>query len=175
MNAYGASDNISSFRNARRNGFVIAPGEGAVLHLSEVAGQPLISTGIMVIYADEESFAFMTPAGHPIAGMNTFSAYDADGCTAAQVQCLVRANDPIYEIGMKLGILSKIENDFWLHTVKAVAAHFAVDAQPEWQETLVDPRWQWKRAKNIWQNAAARTALYTMTAPLRWIRNRSKK
>ena len=37
-------------------------------------GGPLISTGVMVIFADDESFSFMTPQGHMFAGMITFSA-----------------------------------------------------------------------------------------------------
>ena len=153
----------------------IAPGEVAVLHLGEVGGQPLMSTGIYVIYADDESFAFMTPEGHPIAGMNTFSAFlDPDDCLTAQVQCLLRAGDPIYEIGMKFFGMKKHEDEFWLHTMKALAAHFGVDAKPEYVETLVDPKWQWKQAKNIWHNAGARTALYTLAAPLRRLRKRGK-
>lgn len=149
----------------------IAPGQVAVLHLGEVGGQPIMSTGIYVIYSDEESFAFMTPEGHPIAGMNTFSAFrDADECVNAQVQCLVRAGDPLYELGMKLFGMKKMEDAFWMHTVKTLAAHFGVDASPEYTELLVDPRWQWKYAGNIWQNAGARTALYTMLAPFRRLR-----
>ncbi|MDX1523010.1 MAG: hypothetical protein R3264_15400, partial [Anaerolineae bacterium] len=37
----------------------IAPGEVAVLNLAAPGGLPL-STGIMIIYADDESFTFMT-------------------------------------------------------------------------------------------------------------------
>ncbi|MEP7199618.1 MAG: hypothetical protein ABI874_07365, partial [Chloroflexota bacterium] len=107
--------------------------------------------------------------------MNTFSAFrDADECVNAQVQCLVRAGDPLYEIGMKFFGMKKMEDAMWLHTVKALAAHFGVDAKPEYTETLVDPQWQWKQAKNIWHNAGARTALYTMLSPLRWMRKRGQ-
>ena len=57
----------------------IAPGQVAILNLAgpgggNPAGGPMISTGIIVIYADEESFSFMTPQGHMFAGMITFSA-----------------------------------------------------------------------------------------------------
>jgi hypothetical protein len=38
--------------------------------------------------------------------------------------------------------------------------------------TRIDKRLQWSQAGNIWQNAAARTLLYTVTKPLRWIRKR---
>ena len=55
------------------------PGEVALLNLA-VPGGMTLSTGVRVIYADEESFSFMTPEGHMFAGMITFSAYD-DGVT----------------------------------------------------------------------------------------------
>ena len=159
----------------------IAPGEVAVLNLAGPGGvtgpggAPLISTGILVIYADDVSFSFMTPEGHPVAGMNTFSAYEEDGCTVAQVQCLVRANDPIYEINMRLGILHQMEDNFWKHTVEALAAHFGVQGQAQQITTCVDSRVQWAEAKNIWHNAAIRSGLYLMAAPLRWVGNLFKR
>ena len=36
-----------------------------------------LSTGVMVLYADEESFTLMTPQGHMFAGWITFSAHRA--------------------------------------------------------------------------------------------------
>jgi hypothetical protein len=56
----------------------IAPGEVALLNLT-VAGGQMLSTGVMVIYADDESFSFMSPEGHPFAGPLTFSAHVEDG------------------------------------------------------------------------------------------------
>ena len=35
-----------------------------------------LSTGVMVLYADEESFTLMTPEGHMFAGWITFSAIE---------------------------------------------------------------------------------------------------
>ena len=58
----------------------------------------------LVIFADAESFSFMTPQGHIFAGMITFSAHEDDGVTVAQVQALVRASDPIYEMGCRVGV-----------------------------------------------------------------------
>ena len=89
----------------RRTGRLTAPGGG-----------PLISTGIMVIYADDVSFSFMTPQGHMFAGMITFSAEAEDGDTVAQVQALIRASDPIYELGCRLGVVHKNEDAFWQDT-----------------------------------------------------------
>ena len=50
----------------------IAPGEVALLQAS-VGGGMKLSTGVFVLYADEESFTFMTPQGHMFAGWITFS------------------------------------------------------------------------------------------------------
>jgi hypothetical protein len=144
----------------------IAPGEVAVLNISMPGGLPL-SSGVRVIYADQESFTFMTPEGHMFAAMITFNAYDEEGVTTVQVQPLLRANDPLYEIGMRLGLAHKMEDDFWKATLKSLAAHFGVNEQVQQQSTLVDPKIQWRRAKNIWHNAAIRTTLNT---PVRAVR-----
>jgi hypothetical protein len=148
----------------------ITPGEVAVLNLTLPGGMPL-STGVRVIYADDESFTFMTPEGHMFAAMITFSAYEEEGITVAQVQPLLRANDPLYEIGMRLGFAHKMEDEFWRATLRSLAAHFGVNGQVQQRTTLVDPRVQWREAKNIWQNAAVRSGIYTVGAPLRWARN----
>lgn len=161
-------------------GVGIEPGQVAVLNLAgpgglnAPGGGPLISTGIMVIYADDESFSFMTPQGHMFAGMITFSAERAAETTCAQVQALVRASDPIYEIGFRLGLL-KEEDRFWKYTLTALADFFGVHGEePDLKIVLVDPKVQWAQAKNVWHNSAVRTGLYTLAAPVRWIRRLAK-
>jgi hypothetical protein len=145
----------------------IAPGQVAVLNLagpggrSAPGGGPLISTGIMVIYADDESFSFMTPQGHMFAGMITFSAADEDGGVVAQVQALIRASDPIFELMFRLGVGHPNEDAFWRGTLANLAGHFNV-AEPvvTQRRELVDPKMQWGQARNIWHNAAIRTMLH---------------
>ncbi|MCA1552763.1 MAG: hypothetical protein LC737_00130 [Chloroflexi bacterium] len=149
----------------------VAPGEVAILNMGEVGGQPLVTTGVYVIYADEESFSFMTPEGHPMAGMITFSSFARDECTHAQAQAFVRANDPLYEIGMRLG-MSRMEDRFFGQMLRNVGAQFGVRGDVEIAAVLLDPKVQWKHFNNIWQNAGARTALYAVSAPLRRIRRR---
>ena len=144
----------------------IAPGEVAVLNLS--AGPMNLSTGVMVIYADDESFTFMNPQGHMFAGFITFSAFEEGGCSVAQTQVLIRANDPLWELALGLG-LSRKEDTFWQDTLKSVAMHFGVEGQPQMQVTCVDPKRQWSEAKNVWHNAAIRSMLYTIAAPVRWV------
>ncbi len=148
----------------------IAPGEIALLNLSTLGGIPL-STGVLVLYADDESFTLMTPQGHIFAGWITFSSYDVDGCTVAQAQVLIRANDPAYELGFRLGGAKK-EDKFWQQTLTSVAEYFGVKAEVQTQRTCVDPKLQWSQAMNIWQNSAIRTTLYTIATPIRWVGRR---
>ena len=55
------------------------------------------------------------------------------------------------------------------NTLQSLSAHFGVSAQPQMKATCVDPKLQWSQAKNIWYNAALRSAIYAATAPLRWV------
>jgi hypothetical protein len=143
----------------------IAPGEVAMLTVRP-GGMPL-STGVLVLYADDESFTLMTPQGHMFAGWITFSAYRQADVTVAQAQVLMRANDPIYELGLQLGG-HRAEDKFWTQTLKAVGAYFGVTTQAVETELLcVDPRLRWSYAGNIVHNAAIRTALL---GPTRWFR-----
>ncbi len=146
----------------------IAPGEVALLNLSMPVGMKL-STGVIVLYADDESFTLMTPQGHIFAGWITFSSYKEDECTVAQAQVLIRANDPAYEIGFRLGGAAK-EDRFWEATLTSLAEYFGVKAPVRTERVCVDPKLQWSQAKNIWHNSAIRTTLYTVSTPVRWVR-----
>ena len=155
----------------------IEAGEVALLNLAgpggitAPGGGPLISTGVLVSYADEESFSFLTPQGHMFTGMITFSAAEEEGATAVQIQVMVRASDPIYELSFRLGFGHKAEDEFWMQILRNLAVRFGVKAEPSQQVILVDPRIQWNQAGNVRHNAAIRTFLYYLTAPFRWIRN----
>ncbi len=139
----------------------VEPGEVAVLNLAMPGGAKL-STGIRVIYADDESFTFMTPQGHMFAGMNTFSAYDDAGVTVIQIQALVRAGDPIYEMSFRMKFGHKAEDAFWHDTLRNLAIRFGSPNREVTQTNIcVDKKVQWSEAKNVWNNAFIRTALYT--------------
>ena len=147
----------------------IAPGEVGLINAS-MPGTPTMATGVLVIYADDESFSFMSPEGHPFAGPLTFSAYDDAGVTVVQVQELTRASDPFWELAMMTPVLGeRMQNDIWRQTLRNLARSFGVDAQVESKIVCVDKRRQWKNAKNIFYNAAIRSGL---TAPLRLLRRR---
>jgi hypothetical protein len=143
----------------------IAPGEVALLQAS-VGGGLKLSTGVLVLYADEESFTFMTPQGHMFAGWITFSAAVEEGVTVAQCQVLIRAQDPLTEIGLVLGGHRK-EDRFWEDTLRALAVRFGVDAEPETSVVCVDRHRQWRRAGNVLHSSAFRSGIHTATSPLR--------
>lgn len=144
----------------------IQPGDVAVLNLKGPGGMPL-TTGIRVIYADDEQFSFMTPQGHMFAGMITFSSDREGDEVFAQVQALIRASDPVYEFFFKLGIIGKMEDEFWSATLLNLAEYFNASGKVELRTQLVDSRWNWSSAKNIWQNAAMWSGIYTVTHPFR--------
>ena len=104
----------------------IAPGEVALLNLG-LPGRMKLSTGVLVLYADDESFTLMTPEGHMLAGWITFSARAADdGVTVVQIQALERTNDPLYELGYLLGG-NRLNSRFWIQTAENLARHFGID------------------------------------------------
>jgi hypothetical protein len=134
------------------------------------SGMP-ISAGVMVLYADENMFTVMTPAGFPEAGWNSFSAFsDEDGTTVAQVQSLARTNDPIYEFGFRWMGGARQQERIWAHVLTQVAAHFGVQGQVTTELQCVDPSLQWGQAGNVFKNAIILTMLYRLSAPLRWLR-----
>jgi hypothetical protein len=150
----------------------VAPGEiGIISDSVTLPVAPAVHTGVLVIYADDESFSFMAPEGHPFAGPVTFSAYaDEDGVTVVQVQEFTRASDPFWELMMHTPVLGdRMQNEMWRSTLRSLATHFGIDGPVESKVAVVDRRWQWKYARNIWHNAGIRS---TLTAPIRWFRPR---
>jgi hypothetical protein len=145
----------------------IQPGEVALL--SVAAGPVKLSTGVMVLYADPESFTLMTPEGHMLAAWITFSSFlEEDGTCVAQAQALLRAQDPISEVGLALGG-HRQEDRFWQHTLRSLAASWGIEAEAETEVICVDPRRRWSQAKNVRHNAAIRSQLHLVTAPVRWL------
>jgi hypothetical protein len=144
----------------------IQPGEVAVLDLTMPGGLKL-STGVLVLYADDESFTLMTPQGHMFAGWITFSAFADGGVTVAQAHVLMRASDPLYEMGMTFGG-HRQEDRHWEHTLRSLAAAFGAEANVTTENVCVDRRRQWSKAGNVWQNAGIRSGMYTAMAPMRF-------
>ncbi len=152
----------------------IAPGEVALLEVQAVPGAPLrMSTGVMVIYADDESFTFMTPEGHALSAWITFSAFRDGDVTVAQAQALERTADPLIELSYMLGA-NRFNDRFWEGTMANLARAMGVsEPNIEFTKICVDRRRQWRYVRNIRYSVAISTAIGTLTAPVRWWRRRS--
>lgn len=147
----------------------IEEGEVAVINLEGPAGAP-IATGIAVIQADDDAFSFMTPQGHLFAGVITFTSYREEAATTAQIEALIRAGDPLFELGSRFGIIHRQEDAFWREVLSRLAADLGVRGQRvEVQTTLLDRRVRWRSAVNLWHNSAIRTTLYLPIHALRRI------
>jgi len=145
----------------------IQPGEIILINASTPGGP--IHTGVMVLYADEESFTFITPQGHPESGWVSFSSFEEEGATVVQILGLARANDPIYEIGFRL-VGSKVQERIWRYVLSSTATYMSAKPDVELRKICPDKGLQWSGVKNIWYNAQIRSSMYTLLAPIRWIR-----
>jgi hypothetical protein len=148
----------------------IKPGEVGLIN-SAMPGGTRLSTGVMVLYADDESFTLMTPQGHVFAGWITFSSWEEEGAPVIQVQLQIRGGDPAFEIGLMV-YGHKVEDEFWTQTVKNVAAYFDNYPEVEVRLELVDSKRQWSKAGNIVHNAFIHSVLYDVSRPVRWGINR---
>lgn len=143
----------------------IEPGDVSPLVLGPAHG-PNLATGILVLYADDESFTFMTPEGHMFAGLITFSGEAVDGGARAQIRILIRTSDPLFELGWP--VLRRGEDVMWRGVLRTVAARHGVTGGEIHDETqCLDPRRQWKNAGNIRHNALIGSVLHMVTAPFR--------
>lgn len=152
-------------------------GDVAVLNLAgpygltAPGGKGLVSTGVLVIYVDDESFSFMTPEGHMFGGMITFSASsgEADEVVTAQIQALIRANDLLYELGARVGLVHNMEDQHWHAVLTNLARYFGVQGTVSQANVIIDPRLQWSQFSNIRHNAAVHTGIYLALTPFRWL------
>jgi hypothetical protein len=151
----------------------IAPGEVALLEIQAVPGAPVrMSTGVLVIYADAESFTFMTPEGHALSAWITFSAYRDGDVTIAQAQALERTSDPLIELSYLFGA-DRMNDRFWVGTLANLARTLGVTTpEVETIKVCVDRRRQWRYVRNLRHSPAISTAVGTLTAPARWLRRR---
>ena len=136
----------------------ITPGTVAVLNL-RLPGGLVLATGLMVIYADDTSFSFITIQGHVISGWITFRSFRENSATTIQVHPIFRTSDPLMELGFRFGA-AKQEDQFWHRTLGNLASRLGVQGELEQQDVLVDPRIQWSELKNLWYSAPIRSSLY---------------
>jgi hypothetical protein len=139
----------------------IQPGDVAPLTAGGVV------TGILVLYADDRSFTFLTPEGHMFAGMITFSAENDDaGATDAKIDILLRCSDPIFE--SMWPVARRGEDAFWSGTLRNLAAAHGVTEIAVTEHTdCVDRRRIWRNWRNVHNNSGIRTVWHTVTTPFR--------
>lgn len=142
----------------------IKPGEIILINASTPGGQ--IATGVLVLYADEHSFTFITPQGHPEAGWVTFTAFRENGSTMMQIQGLARASDPVYEVAFRLAG-SSLQQQIWTHVLESLAKHVGSSAMVQFNKQCLDYLLQWSRLFNIFQNAQISSMLYAISHPFR--------
>jgi hypothetical protein len=142
----------------------IVAGE-TVLIRSAVMGIPIF-TGVLVSYADDVSFTFMTPQGHPESGWVTFRVFRDANETVCQIQGLARASDPIYEIAFRLHG-SKFQEMTWKHVLGSLAKHLDVKSPVTMKKRLIGPNLQWSQVGNIRHNAQLWTLGYLLIWPVR--------
>jgi hypothetical protein len=135
----------------------VAPGDVALINI-RMPGGIKSSTGILVVYVDDESFSFMTPEGHLFNGMLTFSARREDKATIVQAQANIRAQDPLGDLFMMFGG-HRIEDKHWKGTLESVARYFGIEAKASAERVLVDRRRQWKHFGNVTRSVAFRSII----------------
>ncbi|HET7529513.1 MAG TPA: hypothetical protein VFJ98_00985 [Mycobacteriales bacterium] len=167
-------DNFGSFwpKGNRFGADLIAPGEVAAIAVNTGAGLKL-ATGVLVLYADPESFTFMTPQGHMFAGWITFSGHTENETTVMRIQIMLRTSDPLFELSWP--VMRRMEDRFWRQTLRNVAAHFGITGIDIDEKTVaLDKRRQWRNWRNVWHNSAIRSMLHLATAPVRLARRAAR-
>jgi hypothetical protein len=147
-----------------------------ILIESQTPGAPPISTGVLVMEADDDSFKLATPQGHPEAGWVEFCAERRDdGVVVAQIQSVARASDPLYEAAFRIRG-SKEQERIWHHVLKSLAGYFNVKpGEIEFRRELLDPDLQWRKAFNLRHNAMIGTILHNLTSPVRRLFGKAEK
>jgi hypothetical protein len=128
-----------------------------------------MTSGVVILYADDESFSVMTPEGFPVSGWNNFSVFEEDGSLVAQVQSFERASDPIYEFGFRFMGGAARQEFIWTNVLTRLAEHLGVKSQVTMARECLDASIQWAYTGRVLQNAGVRTTLYKAAAPIRWV------
>lgn len=126
-----------------------------------------MTSGVMVLYADETSFSFLTPEGHMFAALITFSCESNDrGRSIAQIRMLLRTSDPLFDVIWPFE--RRGEDLFWPGTLRNLAAaHGVRPVRVLVQSECVDRKRLWKNWRNIRYNSGIRTIGHVLSAPFR--------
>lgn len=134
---------------------------GELVFIDSMTPGGLVSTGVLVLYADDESFTLMTPQGHPEAGWVTFSAKSIEKSIEMQIQGLVRAADPFFELAFRM-VGSKFQETIWKHVLASLAKYLGVDTQVQMTKQCIASNLQWSKIGNVYYNAQLRSLPYNI-------------
>ncbi len=154
-------DGFPGFQPAQNRFYLPPEGivPGAVVLINAMTPAGPLYTGVRVLYADDESFTFITPQGHPEAGWVSFDACEEDGVTIARVQGFARASDPLYELAFELAG-SRVQERIWRHVLLSLGRHFGIRGYVSTEKSCVGDDYQWERAGNLRYNAQIRSLGY---------------
>jgi anti-anti-sigma factor len=138
----------------------LAPGEMIFIDSRTPGG--IVSTGVMVLYMDDRSFTFITPQGHPEAGWITFSVDEREDSVYVQIQGLVRASDPFFEVAFSIAG-SKFQETIWKHVLSSLAKYLGVEENVQMKKYRPATDLQWSKVGNIWYNSQIRSLPLNIT------------
>lgn len=141
------------------------PGDVAVSDLDMPGGTRLFA-GVVIDKLEPTLFSFVTTRGHTFAANIIFRADRDNDVTIARIQIEMRAGDPLFELGLKLGGHSR-EDAFWQDTLMALATHLGAQGTESMSANIVDTHRKWANATNITRNAMIRSNLARIASPLR--------
>jgi anti-anti-sigma factor len=126
---------------------VLAPGE--MIFIASRTPGGIVSTGVMVLYMDDRSSTFITPQGHPEAGWITFSVDEREDSVYVQIQGLVRASDPFFEVAFSIAG-SKFQETIRKHVLSSLAKYLGMEENVQMKKYRPSTDLQWSKAGNIW-------------------------
>jgi anti-anti-sigma factor len=135
---------------------------GALVFIDSATPGGIVSTGIYVLYMDETSFTYITPQGHPEAGWITFSARKEERKIRLQIQGLVRASDPFFEIAYAIAGQA-FQEKIWLNVLTQMAKHIGIEDNGQMVKYKPANNLQWSKFGNIWYNAQLRSLPLNLT------------
>lgn len=134
---------------------------GAVVLINAMTPAGPLYTGVRILHANDESFTFITPQGHPEAGWVSFDACEKDGVTIARVQGFARASDPLYELAFEL-MGSRVQERIWRHVLLSLGRHFGIRGYVSMEKSCVGDDYQWEYMGNLRYNAQIRSLGYLL-------------
>jgi len=137
----------------------IDPGEIVLIDSQTPGG--IVSTGVLVLYADDTSFSLMTPQGHPEAGWVTFNASQKKQSIEVKIRGVASASDPFFEMAFRI-TGSKLQERIWTYVLSSLAHFLEVEDNVSMKKNIIYPGLNWANSKNLWYNAQIRSIPYNI-------------